>query len=59
MESFFGLVKTEFFYLNKFKSVEQLRRGLIAYIRYYNEVRIKIKLGGLSPVAYRVQHAPT
>lgn len=59
MESFFGLVKTEFFYLNKFKSIEQLRRGLTAYIRYYNEQRIKIRLGGLSPVAYRTQHAST
>lgn len=59
MESFFGLMKTEFFYLNEFKSVEQLRRGLVAYIRYYNEQRIKIRLGGLSPVGYRTQHAPT
>jgi putative transposase len=52
-------LKTEFFYLNKFKSIEQLRRGLTAYIRYYNEQRIKIQLGGLSPVAYRTQHAFT
>jgi putative transposase len=59
MESFFGLVKTEFFYLNKFKTVEQLRRGLTTYIRYYNEQRIKMKLGGLSPVAYRTQHTST
>jgi putative transposase len=52
-------VKTEFFYLNKFKTVEQLRRGLTTYIRYYNEQRIKMKLGGLSPVAYRTQHTST
>lgn len=58
MESFFGIVKTEFFYLNEFKSVEQLRRGLTDYIRYYNEQRIKMQLGGLSPVAYRAKHAP-
>jgi putative transposase len=59
MESFFGVLKTEFFYLNQFKSVGQLRRGLTNYIRYYNEERIKMQLGGLSPVAYRAQHAST
>lgn len=59
MESFFSLVKTEFFYLSEFKSAKQLRRGLTAYIRYYNEHRIKMQLGGLSPVAYRTQHSST
>jgi putative transposase len=57
MESFFGVLKTEFFYLNEFMSVEQLRRGLANYIRYYNEERIKMQLGGLSPVGYRARHA--
>lgn len=59
MESFFGVVKTEFFYLNEFKSIEQLRRGLMKYISYYNEERIKMRLGGLSPVEYRTQHVST
>ncbi|WP_158467732.1 IS3 family transposase, partial [Pseudomonas putida] len=27
------------------------------YIRYYNHERIKMKLNGLSPVAYRTQAA--
>lgn len=57
MESFFGVLKTEYFHLEKFESVEQLRRGLVDYIRYYNEERIKMRLGGLSPVQYRTQHA--
>lgn len=57
MESFFALVKTEFFYPNKFESVDQLKRELKSYIRYYNEHRVKMQLGGLSPVAYRTQHA--
>lgn len=59
MESFFGTLKAELFYLNEFKSVEQLRRALTKYIRYYNEERIKMRLGGLSPVQYRTQHAST
>lgn len=55
MESFFAVLKSEFFYLNKFDSVEQLRDGLTDYIHYYNHDRIKLKLRGLSPVQYRTQ----
>ena len=55
MESFFGTLKSEFFYLKTFNSVEELKAGVDDYIRYYNHDRIKMKLGGLSPVAYRTQ----
>lgn len=55
MESFFGTLKSEFFHLNKFTSIEQLQAGLADYIHYYNHDRIKMKLGGLSPVQYRTQ----
>ena len=55
MESFFAVLKSEFFYLNKFDSVDQLRDGLADYIHYYNHDRIKLKLKGLSPVQYRTQ----
>lgn len=55
MESFFGTLKTEFFYLNEFASIEQLEQGLRRYIHYYNHHRIKLKLKGLSPVQYRAQ----
>jgi putative transposase len=55
MESFFAVLKTEYFYLNKFTTVEELQDGLVAYIQYYNHDRIKLKLNGLSPVQYRTQ----
>jgi putative transposase len=55
MESFFAVLKTEYFYLNKFKTVEELQDGLTEYIQYYNYDRIKLKLNGLSPVQYRIQ----
>ena len=55
MESFFGTLKSEYFHLNKFTSVEQLRKGIHEYIHYYNHDRIKCKLNGLSPVQYRTQ----
>lgn len=55
MESFFAVLKTEFFYPNQFHSVDELRDGLTDYIHYYNHDRIKLKLKGLSPVQYRTQ----
>jgi putative transposase len=55
MESFFGTLKAEFFYLNKFDNLDELEVGIKDYIRYYNNDRIKLKLQGMSPVKYRTQ----
>ena len=55
MESFFAVLKSEFFHLNKFSSVDELQAGIKKYIHYYNHDRIKMKLKGLSPVQYRTQ----
>jgi transposase InsO family protein len=55
MESFFGVLKTELFYLTKFTSIDQLEADIVDYIHYYNHDRIKLKLGGLSPVQFRTQ----
>jgi transposase InsO family protein len=55
MESFFGILKSEFFYLKKFANIEELEAGLAKYIHYYNHTRIKLKLGGLSPMLYRAK----
>lgn len=54
-ENFFGLLKTELFYLEKFDSVDQLEKAIAEYINYYNNYRIKLKRNGLSPVQYRIQ----
>lgn len=55
-ENFFGLLKTELFYLEKFDSIDRLEKAIIEYIDYYNNRRIKLKLNGLSPVQYRIQN---
>ena len=55
IENFFGLLKSELLYLQKFNSVENFEKELKAYIYYYNNFRIKQKLKGLSPVQYRNQ----
>ena len=55
IENFFGLLKSELLYLQKFDSMEQFKAALIEYLDYYNNRRIKAKLNGLSPVEYRIQ----
>ncbi|BDT22031.1 IS3 family transposase [Citrobacter farmeri] len=57
IESFFGTLKAECYYLNEYKSVEELKRDITSYIDYYNNLRIKEKLGGLSTVEYRLRQA--
>ena len=54
-EGFFGRLKTELFYPRNWKdiSIEQFIQIVDAYIRWYNEKRIKISLGSLSPIEYR------
>lgn len=59
MESFFGTLKTELFYATKFNHIKELEAAIHEYIAYYNNERIKVKLGGLSPVQYRLKHYPT
>ena len=55
IENFFGLLKSELLYLQEFESIEQFKQKLEAYILYYNHLRIKEKLKGLTPVEYRIQ----
>ena len=57
MESFFGTLKCELFYINEFENVETLKGTIHEYIHYYNVDRIKLGLGGLSPVEYRMKVA--
>jgi transposase InsO family protein/transposase-like protein len=54
-EGFFGRLKTEWFYARDWQAttMEQFTQALDAYIRWYNEQRIKISLGARSPVEYR------
>ncbi|MCR4843961.1 MAG: IS3 family transposase, partial [Bacteroidales bacterium] len=55
MENFFGLLKSELLYLQKFDSLEHFKDELEKYLHYYNNDRIKRKLDGKSPVQYRTQ----
>ena len=56
MECFFGRLKVEMFYGEKFESVEDFIQKLHEYIIYWNNKRISLKLKGMSPVQYRTHH---
>ena len=55
MENFFGILKQEMYQGEELVSYDELKRKIEEYIYYYNNVRIKQKLAGLSPVQYRTQ----
>ena len=52
---FHGRLKNEMFYGWSWYgvSLEQFMKRLDDYIHWYNEKRIKLSLGGMSPVEYR------
>ena len=54
-EGFFGRLKTELFYHQNWQAttIEQFIQAVDSYLRWYNEKRIKISLGSLSPLEYR------
>ncbi len=54
MENFFGIMKQEMYYGVVYYSYEELKDAIDKYIKYYNEKRIKEKLGWMSPVEYRL-----
>lgn len=39
MENFFGIMKSELLYLQKFKDMDEFKRELKEYINYYNKDR--------------------
>ncbi len=55
IENFFGLLKSEWLYLQTFSTKDEFIKELDQYIYYYNNLRIKLNLKGLSPVQYRTQ----
>ena len=57
MENFFGILKQEMYYGETYCSFEELKMAIDKYIKYYNEKRIKAKLGWCSQVQYRLKNS--
>jgi putative transposase len=57
MESFWGTLKCEKYYLHKYKTFEELSLAIDEYILFYNHDRYQKRLNGLSPMEYRAKAA--
>lgn len=55
MEGFWGIIKSEMYYLRKFNNFEELKLDIDNYIEFYNKKRLQEKLKGLAPIEYREQ----
>ncbi|MBS5038684.1 MAG: integrase core domain-containing protein, partial [Fusobacterium sp.] len=53
MEGFFGTIKVEKYYLNKYTTLDDLKNEIKEYIRFYNEERLQRNLGNRSLLEYR------
>ena len=59
IENFFGILKSELYYLKIYDSILQLKKEISEYIHYYNNDRIKLNLNGMSPIQYRAHYCKT
>jgi len=57
MESFWGTLKCEKYYLRKYHTYEELSLAISEYIHFYNHKRYQKRLNGLSPMEYRAKAA--
>lgn len=53
MEAFWGMLKSEMYYLKKFNSYDELEQAVIDYIDYYNSHRYQKRLNCMTPLEYR------
>lgn len=53
MEAFWGMMKSEMYYLHKFITYEDLEAAVSDYIDYYNNNRYQKRLNCMTPLEYR------
>lgn len=53
IENFWGIIKSEMYYLEKFESAKQLEQAIHKYIKFYNTKRIQRKLKSHTPIEFR------
>lgn len=52
MEGFWGILKSEMYYLHKFNDYESLKKAIEEYIDYYNNQRYQKRLNCMTPLEY-------
>lgn len=53
MEGFWGMLKSEMYYLKTFNTYNELEQAVIDYIDYYNTSRYQKRLNCMTPIEYR------
>ncbi len=53
IENFFGILKSDMFYNEKFKTIDDFINEVQEYIEYYNNERISCRLKGKTPQQVR------
>ncbi|MDD5792131.1 MAG: IS3 family transposase [Erysipelotrichaceae bacterium] len=53
-EGFWGIIKSEMYYLKKYDSLEELREDIIQYIHFYNYERLQERFDDRTPMAVRI-----
>lgn len=53
MEAFWGMLKSEMYYLKTFHTYEELKQAVTEYIDYYNGSRYQKRLNCMTPLEYR------
>jgi hypothetical protein len=55
IENFFGILKSELFYLKKYTSLDQLKKEINDYVNYNND-RIKSNLNKNEPIIMKINY---
>lgn len=58
-EGFWGIIKSEMYYLNKFNDERSLRSAISEYIHFYNCERFQERFGGKTPMEVRTESLNT
>lgn len=53
MEAFWGMLKSEMYYLKNFHTYDELKEAVSDYIEYYNNHRYQKRLNCMTPIEYR------
>ena len=54
-EGFWGIIKSEMYYLNKFHSHKELRESVENYISFYNNERLQERFNDMTPMEVRLK----
>ena len=57
MEGYWGILKSEMYYIKKYTSKNELHQAIEEYIKFYNTKRYQLKLNCMTPMEYHQAYA--